>query len=78
MIDMELPTKLLLGATGLILVVLSAAIDPRSLAVLGLLGVIGIILALLAGRAETEAALAMGTNGLRHGIELITRARHNT
>ncbi len=78
MIVMELPTKLLIGATGLILVVILAAIDPTILAVLGLLGVVGVILTLLAGRTEVEAALAMGLNGLHHSIELITHAIYST
>ncbi len=73
MIPVELPTKLLMGGTGLIIVVTLAATDPTALIVLGLLGVLSVILALLAGRAETEAALASGIGALRHSMRFITR-----
>ncbi len=75
---MELPTKLLIGATGLILVALLAAADPEVLIVLGLLGVLGAILALLIGRADTAAALTVGMDVLRHSMRIITRTVYST
>ncbi len=69
---MELPTKLLIGGVGLIVVVTLAATNPATLIVLSLLGVLSLILALLAGRAETEAALTMSIDALRHGAQFIT------
>ncbi len=74
---MELPTKLLIGGVGLITVVMLAATDPATLIVLGLLGVLSVILALLAGRAETEAALTLGIDALRNSARFITRTTYH-
>ncbi len=70
---MELPAKLLIGATGFIFVVILAAIDPTILILVGLLGVLGIILALVGGRAETEATLATIMKTLRQSMRLVIR-----
>ncbi len=75
---MELPTKLLIGATVLIIVVLIAAINPAILIVLGLLGVLGTILALLGGGAETTAALTTVMKALRQSIRLLTSTFYST
>ncbi len=75
---MELPTKLLIGATVLIIVVLIAAINPAILIVLGLLGVLGTILALLGSGAETTAALTTVMKALRQSIRLLTSTFYST
>ncbi len=75
---MELPTKLLIGVTGLIIIVIIVAINPAILIVLGLLGLLGIILALLGGRAETTAALTTITEALRQSIRLLKNTFYST
>ncbi len=75
---MELPTKLLIGATGLILVVALVAINPTILIVLGLLGLLGIILALLAGKAATTAALTTIVDALCHNVRILTHTVYGT